>query len=164
MPYLCGAAGPVILLGYPKFFGSPTAPLPGSATIKCEGERMENVNRRPVAMTLVVLGAVARLVPHPWNFAPVGGMSLFAGARLPGWQAYLLPIVLMAITDPFVGGYSKATPFIYLSFLINVQIGRMLRSSENPLHIGAAAVLCSVQFFLISNLAVWWSFGFPHTL
>jgi hypothetical protein len=59
---------------------------------------MENVNRRPVAMTLVVLGAVARLVPHPWNFAPVGGMSLFAGARLRGWWAWALPIVLMAIT------------------------------------------------------------------
>ena len=48
---------------------------------------MENVNRRPVALTLVVLGAVARLVPHPWNFAPVGGMSLFSGARLHGvWK------------------------------------------------------------------------------
>ena len=35
---------------------------------------MENVNRRPVALMLVVLGAIARLVPHPWNFAPVGGM------------------------------------------------------------------------------------------
>src|SRR6476661_8075399 len=104
MPYLCGAAGPVILWECPKFFGSPTAPLPGSATINCEGERMENVNRRPVAMTLVVLGAVARLVPHPWNFAPVGGMSLFAGARLRGWWAWTLPIVLMAITDPLVGG------------------------------------------------------------
>ena len=88
---------------------------------------MENVNRRPVAMTLVVLGAVARLVPHPWNFAPVGGMSLFAGARLRGWWAWALPIVLMAITDPLLGGYSRATPFIYLSFLINVWMGRHLR-------------------------------------
>ncbi len=84
---------------------------------------MENVNRRPLALALTVLGAVARLVPHPWNFAPVGGMSLFAGARLRGWQAYVLPIVLMAVTDPLVGGYSRATPFVYLSFLINVWIG-----------------------------------------
>ena len=124
---------------------------------------MENVNRRPLALALTIAGALARLVPHPWNFAPVGGMSLFAGARLRGWQAYLMPIALMAVTDPVVGGYSRATPFIYLSFLINVWIGRRLRKSESPLRIGAAAVLCSVQFFLLSNFPIWLWFGFDHT-
>lgn len=124
---------------------------------------MENVNRRPLALALTVAGALARLVPHPWNFAPVGGMSLFAGARLRGWQAYLLPIVLMAVTDPLLGGYSRATPFIYLSFLINVWIGRKLRSSENAFRIGGAAVLCSIQFFLLSNFGVWLGFGYAHT-
>src|SRR5260370_9647922 len=161
MLYLCGAAGPVIVLGYPRFFGSPTAPPPGSATIKFEGEAMENVNRRPVAMTLVVLGAVARLVPHPWNFAPVGGMSLFAGARLRGWWAWALPIVLMSITDPLLGGYSRATPFIYLSFLINVWMGLRLPNSESPLRIGSAAVASSMQFFGLSNFAVCLAFCFP---
>src|SRR2546425_11881898 len=69
----------------------------------------------------------------------------------------------MAVTDPFVGGYSRVTPFVYLSFLINVAIGRTLCASENPLRIGGAAVLCSVQFFLISNFGVWLGFGFAHT-
>lgn len=123
---------------------------------------MENVNRRPVALTLVVLGAAARLAPHPWNFAPVGGMSLFAGARLRGWQAYLLPIALMAVTDPLRGGFSIATPFVYLSFLINVWIGRRLRNSESPWLIGGAAVISSVQFFLISNLGAWIGY-YAHT-
>jgi Family of unknown function (DUF6580) len=124
---------------------------------------MENLNRRPLALALTIAGALARLVPHPWNFAPVGGMSLFAGARLRGWQAYLLPIVLMAVTDPLLGGYSRATPFIYLSFLINVCIGRSVRQSESPLRIGGAAVLCSVQFFLLSNFGTWLGFGYAHT-
>jgi hypothetical protein len=124
---------------------------------------MENVNRRPLALTLTVIGALARLAPHPWNFAPVGGMSLFAGARLRGWLAYLLPIVMMAITDPLLGGYSRATPFIYLSFLINVWMGSKLRTSESPIRIGAAAVISSVQFYLLSNFGVWLGFGFAHT-
>ena len=124
---------------------------------------MEKLNRRPVALALTVAGAVARLVPHPWNFAPVGGMSLFAGARLRGWQAFLVPIVLMAVTDPLLGGYSRATPFIYLSFLINVWIGRRLRGSENAFRIGAAAVVSSVQFFVLSNFGVWLGFGYAHT-
>jgi hypothetical protein len=123
---------------------------------------MENVNRRPLALTLTVLGALARLAPHPWNFAPVGVTSLFAGARLRGWQAYLVPIVLMAVTDPFLGGFGVATPFVYLSFLINVWIGRRLRNSENVLRIGGAAVISSAQFFLISNFGTWVGY-YPHT-
>ena len=87
---------------------------------------------RPLAIGLTVAGALARLAPHPWNFAPVGSISLFGGARLRGWQAFLLPLVLMVITDPLLGGYSVATPFIYLSFLITVWIGRRLQSTENP--------------------------------
>jgi len=123
---------------------------------------MENVNRRPLALTLVVLGALVRLIPHPWNFAPVGGVSLFAGARLRGWQAYMVPILLMAVTDPFLGGYGIATPFVYLSFLINVWIGRRLRASESPIKIGAAAMISSVQFFVLSNLGAWLGY-YAHT-
>ena len=123
---------------------------------------MENVNRRPLALTLVAAGALVRLVPHPWNFAPVGGTSLFAGARLRGWQAYMVPILLMLVTDPFLGGFGIATPFVYLSFLVNVWIGRRLRDSENPIKIGTAAVISSVQFFLISNFGSFVGY-FPHT-
>src|SRR5712692_3091322 len=109
---------------------------------------------RPLAWGLTLLGALARFLPHAPNFAPVGAMSLFAGARLRGWQAWLLPLVLMAVTDAVLG-YSVATPFIYASFLVNVWIGRRLKSTENPLHIAAAALLCSIQFFLVSNFGVW---------
>ena len=103
-------------------------------------------------------------MPHPYNFAPVGGMSLFAGARLRGWQAFLLPLVLMAATDPLVGGYSIATPAVYLSFLVNVWIGRRLQSTESFLRIGVACLACSVQFFVVTNFALWAAGMYPHTL
>ena len=126
---------------------------------------MENHTARPLAAGLTVLGALARVLPHLPNFAPVGSISLFAGARMRGWQAYVLPLVLMAVTDPLVGGYSAATPLIYASFLINVWIGSRLRGTENPLKIGAAAMAGSLQFFLLTNFA--WLAGssmYPHTL
>jgi hypothetical protein len=116
---------------------------------------MQKNTARPLAMGLTILGALARLMPHPPNFAPVGSLSLYAGGRLRGWQAYLLPLVLMGVTDPLVGGYSFATPFIYASFMINVWIGSRLRSTESPLWIGGAACVGSLQFFLISNFGVW---------
>ncbi len=120
-------------------------------------------NARPLAIGLSVVGALARLAPHPWNFTPVGSISLFGGARLRGWQAFLLPLVLMAVTDPLVGGYSSATPFIYAAFLVNVWIGRRwLQATERPGRIALACLACSSQFFLLSNFGVW-LFGYPHT-
>ncbi len=125
---------------------------------------MQKNPARPLAIGLVVIAALARLAQSV-NFAPVGALGLFAGARLRGWKAYALPIALMAVTDPFLGGYSAATPLVYASLLINVWIGSRLRGTENPLYIGSAAVAGSIQFFLITNFA--WlaaSSMYPHTL
>ena len=32
-------------------------------------------------IALVVLAAAARIIPHPWNFWPMIGLGLFAGAK-----------------------------------------------------------------------------------
>src|SRR5215469_8069354 len=123
------------------------------------------MQKRPLGIGLAVLAAMMRLVQH-LNFAPVGALSLFAGARLRGWQSYALPIALMAITDPLLGGYSFATPFVYASFLLNVWIGSRLRNTEQPGWIAAAALVGSAQFFLISNIGTWLMPNglYPHTL
>lgn len=131
---------------------------------------MTKANWRPVALSLTVLGAVARLLPHPPNFAPVGATSLFAGARLPRWQAYLIPMALMAATDPIlaqfygVQPYTKYSLFVYASFLISVWLGRRLRNTESISRIGAVTVLNSIQFFLITNFGSWlWFQAYPRT-
>jgi hypothetical protein len=123
------------------------------------------------ALSLTTIGALLRILPHPPNLAPVGAMSLFAGATLSGWQAYFVPLLLMAVTDPIVaaiGGFdpfSRSTIIIYGSFLISVWIGGHLRGAHSAGRIGAAAFLCALQFFLITNFSTW-LFGvmYPHTL
>jgi hypothetical protein len=73
----------------------------------------------------------------------------------------------MAVTDPLLGGYSFATPFIYASFLLSVWMGSKLRQTENPLVIGGVALAGSAQFFLISNLGTFLAPSlhpmYPHT-
>jgi hypothetical protein len=131
---------------------------------------MNKANWRPVALSLTVLGALGRLLPHPPNFAPVGATSLFSGARLPRWQAYLVPLALLAVTDPILSPlygfqpYTKYLIFTYLSFLISVTLGRLLRNTESVSRIAAVTVLNSIQFFLITNFGSWlWFTGYPHT-
>ncbi len=121
---------------------------------------------RPLALGLTAVAALARLLPHLPNFAPVGALSLYGGGRLRGWQAWILPLALMAVTDPLVGGYSFVTPFVYAAFLVNVWIGTHLRGTENPLRIGGAVALGSLQFFIVTNFGVWLgsAFAYPHTL
>jgi hypothetical protein len=117
---------------------------------------------RYLALCLTLLAAVVRLAPHPYNFTPVGSMALFGGARLAGWQAWLIPIAAMAITDPMASwllgypAYSSMTVIVYACLLINVYLGRtLLRTSQSLPRLAAVSLLASTIFFVITNLFVW---------
>ncbi len=118
---------------------------------------------QPLAIVMTVLAALLRLAPHPPNFSPIGGTALFGGARIRGWQAYLVPLLALAITDPIrsrmEGGYpaySTGTIIVYASFMISVFLGRtFLRNTNNPMRIGTVVFAGSLQFFLITNFFSW---------
>jgi hypothetical protein len=133
----------------------------------------ENRSTRSGAIALTILGALLRLLPHPPNFAPIGGTGLFSGSRLRGWEAYLVPLVAMLVTDPIRSAmaghypaYSSMTVVIYASLLVYVFLGRtFLRDSRNPGRIAAVTLVGSLQFFLITNFFVWLGseVEYPHT-
>jgi len=120
---------------------------------------------QPLAFTLTIGAALLRLVPHPPNFAPVASVALFGGAKLKGWQAYLVPLLAMLITDPIrsrlEGGFPAYTWFtliIYSSFMISVVLGRLfLQHSPGIARIVSVTLLGSVQFYLITNFPSWLS-------
>jgi hypothetical protein len=127
---------------------------------------------QPIALTLTLTAAFLRLVPHPPNFAPVGSVALFGGARLKGWQAYCIPVLAMLVTDPILShmagypAYTWGTLVVYGCFLINVLLGRtFLQHSAKPTRIAAVAIAGSIQFFLITNFFVWLGSIslYPHT-
>ena len=131
---------------------------------------LKQPGKRPLALSLILGGALFRLIPHPVNLAPIGAMSLFAGARLKGWQSYAVPLIIIAITDPIMGlllgypAFTAVTPVVCASFLIYVWIGSRLRATENLWKIGGAALLGGTQFFLISNFGMWASgLSYPLT-
>lgn len=125
---------------------------------------MRNQNEsRPLALGLTLISALGRLVPHAPNVTPLGGSCLFAGSKVSGALAYLVPLAVMASTDWLVGGYSRVSIAVYLCFLLNVFIGRRVGKNPTAVRIGAAAFLCSAQFFVITNFAVWLAGGLTHS-
>jgi uncharacterized membrane protein len=122
------------------------------------------VLRAILAAVMIVLAAVLRIVPHPWNFTPIGAMALFAGAMFRDRRvAFLFPLAALFAGDLFVGLH-RLIPVVYASFLVSVLIGIWLANHRSILRIGGAVFLGALQFFLVTNLAVWQLFGtYPHT-
>lgn len=120
--------------------------------------------RTLLALVLITLAAALRIAPHPWNFTPVGAMALFSGAILKDRRlAFLFPLLALFLGDVFIG-FHKLIFVVYASFLINVAIGLWLRDRRTIARISLATILGAIQFFLVTNFAVWQSLGaYPHT-
>ena len=113
--------------------------------------------RTLLAMAIVVLAAAVRIAPHPWNFTPVGAMALFSGAVLKDRRlAMLFPLLTLFAGDIFIGLYNyKLMLVVYASFLVSVAIGFLLRDRRTAGRVTAATLLGAIQFFLVTNFAVW---------
>jgi hypothetical protein len=121
------------------------------------------------AAGMALAAGLLRLVPHPWNFTPVGGLGLFGGARLRSWRAYVLPLGVMAVSDLLLWAihginYSPFNPWVYACFALSVLWGRLFLRTGSAWRIGLMSVLVSVQFFLVTNFSSWWTMSGPFTL
>jgi hypothetical protein len=124
---------------------------------------------RPLALSIALiagfLAAVLRIVPHPPNFSSIGALGLFGGARLQAWQAYLLPLGIMVLSDislwvltgfdPLYSVNHQSRLYVYAGFIIYVLIGRCLRKQDSLKSVVLAATLGGLQFFFITNFCTW---------
>src|SRR5216684_3124282 len=111
--------------------------------------------RSLLALVLILLAAALRIAPHPWNFTPVGAMALFSGAVLRDRRlAYFFPLLALFLGDIFIG-FHKLIPIVYANFILNVAIGLWLRDRRVVARISLATLLGAIQFFFVTNFAVW---------
>ncbi len=130
-----------------------------------EQQKQVLILRGTVVATMILLAAVLRIVPHPWNLTPIGAMALFSGAMFRNrWIAFALPLASLFAGDIFVG-FHKLMFVVYTSFAISVAIGRWLGDSRSMVRIGGAVFVGAAQFFVVTNFAVWAISGFyPKTI
>jgi len=103
---------------------------------------------------------VSGLPIHLLNFTPVAAALLFFGARQPRTRIWI-PVGLLALSDVLLNfhyGYKfTADFFVTVAWYAAIALlgNAFLHKSSKPLRIGAASLLASISFFLISNFMVW---------
>src|ERR1700757_2521290 len=103
---------------------------------------------------MIIFAAAVRILPHPWNFTPIGAMALFSGAMFHDRRvAFLFPLAALFAGDLFVGLH-RLIPIVYASFLLSVLIGTWLAERRTILRIGGAVFPGAFQFFFVTNFGV----------
>jgi hypothetical protein len=141
--------------------------------------------RTKVVLGAVAAAALARLVPHPPNFAPISAMALFAGAVFTDWAlAFAVPLAALFLSDLALqagtryapglfggwlaggGGFYREMWAVYGAFVLIVAIGFLLRKRRSATAVAAATLFSSLLFFGVTNFATWLSglVGYPMTL
>jgi len=118
-----------------------------------------NITRYSTLAAIIVLAALSRFFPHPFNFTPMAAIALFGGAYFSNrWMAFLVPFAAMLISDTMQElltgwGFHSGMPVVYGSFAIVSLIGIFGLQKITPLRVVTAAVASSLVFFLITNFA-----------
>jgi uncharacterized protein DUF6580 len=114
-------------------------------------------------ITLVVVVAMARLLPHPWNFTPLMAIGLFAGNKAQkASTGVFVTLAALVLSDAVMGFYSGFW-YVYAAALVPVLLGWWVRD-RGVGAIAATAVASSLSFFLITNFMVWATGQlYPHT-
>ncbi len=118
-----------------------------------------------VFLALIGIAVLSRMVEAAPNFAGVAAVALFAGFFFSTRLAVAVPLAAMLISDSIIGFYDpRQMAVVYAMLLLPVMLRTFVAPAGRPApwRILGAAALCSVAFFLATNLAVW-AFGTMYT-
>ena len=106
-------------------------------------------------ISVILFGAIMRLIPHWPNFTPIAAMALFGGAYFKKKHlALLVPLLAMFVSDLILGLHQWMIA-VYISFALVVGIGILLRSRIKVGTVLLASLSSSLLFFILTNFAMW---------
>lgn len=106
-------------------------------------------------ISVIVFGALMRLMPHWPNFTPIAAMALFGGAQIGKKHlAFIIPLTALFLSDLILGLHQWMIA-VYISFALVVFMGVWLQKRLKTGNILLTTVAASSLFFIITNFAVW---------
>ncbi len=106
-------------------------------------------------ISLILILAFARLIPHPPNFTPIIAVAIVSGYFFKNLNLSILTLlVAMLISDLFIGFYENMI-FVYVSLLIITFTFYKISNKINFKNLFVYGFAGSLIFFIISNFGVW---------
>ncbi|VAX41151.1 hypothetical protein MNBD_PLANCTO02-3222 [hydrothermal vent metagenome] len=105
---------------------------------------------------------------YPWNFSPMYGLLLLAGATSRKKKhllsiALLFPFLFQLAGDVGIGlitghwewAFYPSLPFVYLSLSLFIIMGLSLRQNRELTSVFSGGFMAACGFFILSNFGVW---------
>ena len=112
------------------------------------------LKREYLPISLILVLALSRLIPHPYNFTPMLAVGVFSGFYFKQFYLSLFIVIFsMFIGDLFLGFHSTMF-FTYISLAVAVLVGLSVKrfKFKEILFTGLASSVC---FFIITNFGAW---------
>ena len=106
-------------------------------------------------ISLILILAFARLIPHPPNFTPIIAVAIVSGYFFKNINLSLLTLLIaMLISDLFIGFYENVI-FVYTSLLLITFVFHKISNKINFKNLFIYGFAGSLVFFVVSNFGVW---------
>ena len=113
-----------------------------------------------IAILLVVIAALSRVVLYPYNFSPIIGMAVFAGAVIKDRRlAFALPLLSMFLSDVLFEAFNIAPGFwgwgqlVGYGILALITVIAFSMRKINLPSVAGYSIGSSLLFFFLSNSA-----------
>ena len=106
-------------------------------------------------ISLILILAFARLIPHPPNFTPIIAVAIISSYFFKNLNfSLIILLIAMLISDLFIGFYENVF-FVYGSLLLITFIFHKISKKINFKNLFVFSFAGSLIFFIISNFGVW---------
>jgi hypothetical protein len=121
-----------------------------------------------IVVLLIAVAAVSRVVPHAYNFSPLGAIALFGAAYFSQrWLAFAIPLLAAFFSDLYLNNIVYATSegafvwfyqgfyWVYGAYALTVLLGFFVFTKVSVGRVGVGALVGAVLFYLVTNFACW---------
>lgn len=125
----------------------------------------KNTDKNMTAILWIILGTLARIIPHPANMTPMTSIALFGGAKLSRKWAFVITLLSLVASDLLLSQLQGYPPFgawsffTYSGFAAIIWAGLWLQKSATAGRTLGWLLGSSLFFWTWTNLGVWFTGG-----